>query len=268
MMSNLTKVWIFILGTAFLLLVLGYQLGDRLGLLISFAIALAINILIFFFGDQKIISLLKAQPLLGQDPYGVLPVTQALAQKLKVPLPKVYLFESELPTSFTIGHSWQNPSLGFSSSLLKKLNPQEIECVIAHQLCRIKRWDSFAYSVTSTLANTLLGLGQFLDRLLPFRLFTSLLVPLSWLVIKAIVRDSNIYLNDQEASKVIPDRFLLGKTLWKLQGYAENRPLDLPPCMGHLFIVDPQASATKNFFTDFHPTIEARLSRLIGYYPP
>lgn len=268
MTSNLTKVWLFILGTAFLILVLGYQLGGRLGLLAAFGVTLALNVLIFFFGDQKIISELKAQQIQGQDPFGTLEIVRAIAQKLKMPTPKVYLFESNLPTSFTVGHSWQRPSLGLSESLLKKLNTQEIECVVAHQLCRIKRWDSFSYSVTSTLANTLLGLGQFIDRFLPFQVLTVLLTPLSWIVIKMIVRDKNIFINDQEASKVLSDRFLLGRTLWKLQGYAENNPLQISPCLGHLFIVDPQASSQKNFFTSFHPKIQTRLSRLMGYYPP
>src|SRR3954462_6553700 len=52
MFSNYTKVWIFIVGLCLFFLVAGYKFGGRLGLLLGLAAAIAIHILIFFYGEN------------------------------------------------------------------------------------------------------------------------------------------------------------------------------------------------------------------------
>lgn len=269
MLTNSTKVWIFIVTSSLALLVIGYQLGERLGLLIGFGLAILLNFLVFSYGENRVLAKLNARPLKGQDAWGLIDTVERLSEKLDMPAPAIYITPHVSVSALCVGHSWKKSSLCFTTGLAKKLNPQELEAVVAHQLCHIRRLDSFAFGVTSTLANSVVGVGQFLDSFLPkrLRIFMTLLSPLGWLIIKSVVGQKTFFENDLMASELIEDRRLLGEVLWRLEGLAETQPLNVPPCTSHLFIVNPEGFEQKNLFLRSHPTIEERLQKLMGYYP-
>ncbi|HPI41148.1 MAG TPA: heat-shock protein, partial [Pseudobdellovibrionaceae bacterium] len=60
-----TKIWILALGFSFFLMTLGFLWGDRLGLVVMFLISLGLNAVLFYWGDQKVLSKLEARPLMG-----------------------------------------------------------------------------------------------------------------------------------------------------------------------------------------------------------
>lgn len=269
MMNNNTKVWVFILASSLAMLILGYQLGGRLGLLVCFFLALLLNFFVFFYGESRVLSKLKAQRIRGQDAWGLQDTVERLSTQLEIPAPSVYITPHESVNAFCVGHSWKRGALVFTVGLLNKFNEAEIEAVIAHQLCHIRRLDTFAFGVSSTLANSVVGLGQFLDNLLPYKLkfFMPLLSPLGWLIIKSVVVEKSFFENDLMASELLNNRSQLGEVLWRMEGLAQTHPLEIPACTSHLFMVNPEGFKQKNLFLKSHPAIEVRLQRLMGYYP-
>jgi len=270
MMSNSTKVWIFILTSSLAFLVLGYQFGDRIGLLIGFALALGLNFLVFFYGESHLLAKLHAKPLKGQDAWGLLQIVEKYSNRLDMPAPAVYLTPHPLASAFCVGHSWKRGSLCFTLGMVQKLNQDELEAVVAHQLCHIRRLDSFTFSVSSTLANSICGIGVFLDSFLPSKMrpfFMTLFSPLGWIIIKVVVGQKSFFENDLMASEIIEDRRKLGEVLWRLEGLAQTQPMSVPPCTNHLFIVNPEGFEQKNLFLKSHPSIKVRLQKLMGYYP-
>ncbi len=269
MFTNSTKVWIFIVTSSLAFLVIGYQFGERMGLLVGFTFAILLNFLVFFYGENRILNKLKARPLIGQDAWGILQIVEEMAAKLEMPAPSVYITPHSAVSAFCVGHSWKKSSLCFTTGLAQKLSRAELQAVVAHQLCHIRRLDSFAFGVTSTLANAIVGTGQVLDSFLPrkLRIFKTVLSPFGWLIIKSVVGQKTFFENDLMASELIQDRRTLGETLWRLEGLAETLPLHIPPCTSHLFIVNPEGFQQRNLFLRSHPTIEVRLQKLLGYYP-
>lgn len=269
MTHNNTKVWLFILLSSLFLLIAGYELGERLGLLLGFLSAVLINLFVFIYGDSRILSKLQARPLLGQDPWGLLHIVEKTSASLDMPTPEVFVTPHTAVNAFCVGHSWKGGSLGFTTGLLLKMNSDELEAVVAHQLCHIRRLDTFSYSVSSTLANSIVGLGQFLDSLLPYKLqfFMPLLSPIGWVIIKGAVGEKSVFENDLMASQVLQSRPRLGEILWRLEGLAGTNPLHPPPCTNHLFMVNPEGFSQKNLFLRSHPDIEVRLKKLMGYFP-
>lgn len=269
MTNNSTKVWISVLLSSLAFLIIGYQLGERLGLLIGFLFALVINFFVFYYGDNRILAKLNATRLKGQDAWGLTEKVKHLSKKLGMPAPTIYITPHKSVSAFCVGQTWKAGSLGFTSGLLDKLNDQELESVIAHQLCHIHNLDTFAFGVASTLANSIVGLGQFLDSLLPYKLnfFMPLLSPIGWMIIKTVAVEKKFYENDLMAADLLEDRRNLGETLWRLEGLAQTKPLEIPPCTSHLFIVNPEGFKQKNLFLKSHPSIEVRLQKLMGYYP-
>lgn len=269
MQNTSTKVWVFILSSSLALLVLGYQFGERLGLMIGFLLALLLNFMVFFYGESRVLAKLKAKRLKGQDAWGLLERVERLSAQLGVPVPTVYLIPESSANAFSVGHSWKKGSLGFTLGLLQTLEDEEVEAVVAHQLCHIRRLDTFAFSVSSTLANSVVGLGQFLDSFLPYRLrfFRPLFSPVGWLIIKLVVGEKSFFENDLMASQLVGERQRLGEALWRLEGLAQTKPLSIPPCTSHLFMVNPEGFKQRNMFLKSHPPIEVRLQKLMGYYP-
>lgn len=270
MINNNTKVWIFILSTSLALLIVGYQLGERLGLLVGFLLAVFLNFFVFFFGDSRVLTKLNSMRIKGQDSWGLLTMVDKYADILNMPVPAIYITPHQSANAFCVGQSWKKGSLGFTLGLLNRLSESELEAVVAHQMCHIRRLDTFAFGVSSTIANSIVGVGQFLDSLIPHKkinFFMPLFSPIGWLIIKGVVVEKSFFENDEMASSLIEGRTKLGDVLWRLEGLAQTLPLEVPPCTSHLFIVNPEGFNQKNLFLKSHPSIKIRLQKLMGYYP-
>lgn len=287
MTNNSTKVWVTILTSSLAFLIVGYQLGERLGLLIGFLIALLINFFVFYYGDNRILTKLNASQLKGQDAWRLTETVHRLSEKLNMPAPTIYITPHMSVNAFCVRHSWKVGSLGFTTGLLQKLSSEELESVVAYQLCHIHNLDTFVFGIISTLANSIVGFGQFLtSRLLYSLLFFGflifilrlspvgllviasvlLLTLMSWLIIKSVVIEKLFFTNDLMAAGILEDRVRLGEILWRLEGLAQTKPLEIPPCTSHLFMVNPEGFKKKTFLKS-HPAIDVRLKKLMGYYP-
>lgn len=276
MNANSTKVWIFILISSLTLLILGYELGGRLGLFIGFLIAIGLNFFVFFYGEPQILATFHAKPLRGQDPWGLLELVEKYSDHVGLTVPDLYLIPLETETAFCVNQSWRKGSIALTSGLVRSFSREDLEAVIAFQVCSLKKLDSFTAGVTSTLANALVGVGRLLDHFWPpnyFLLknqkqkpFLKLFAPLGWTLIRLSTRHQSFFENDLQAAELLHDRFRLAEVLWRLEGLAQTQPLLPPPCSSHLFIVNPEGYR-QNLFLKSHPSIEVRLQKLMGYYP-
>lgn len=276
MTANSTKVWIFILISSLTLLVLGYEVGERMGLFIGFLLAVALNFFVFFYGESQILTSMQAKPVKGQDSWGIAEFVQKYSDHIGLPLPDIYLIPSETETAFCVSQSWRRGALALTSGLVRNFSKEDLEAVVAHQVCSLKKLDNFAVGITSVLANALIGLGRLLDHFWPpnyFLLpdqkqkpFLKLFAPLGWSLVKVTTNHKQFFENDLQAAELIHDRFRMAEVLWRLEGLAQTQPLAPPPCSSHLFIVNPEGYHQKLLLKS-HPSIEARLQKLMGYYP-
>ncbi len=276
MTANSTKVWIFILISSLTLLILGYEIGERAGLFIGFLCSVGLNFFVFFYGESQILNSLHAKQIKGQDAWGLEEVLEKYSAHLGIEAPDLYLVPSETETAFCVNHLWRRGSLAVTTGLLKCFHKEDLEAVLAYQLCSLNKLDSFTVGVTSTLANALIGLGLLLDHFWPpnyFLLkgqkqkpFLRFFTPIGWGLIKLANGHKRFYQNDLQAAELIHDRFRMAEVLWRLEGLAQTQPLRPPPCSSHLFIVNPEGYHQKLLFKS-HPSIEVRLQKLMGYYP-
>lgn len=270
------RVWIFLLAIAFAHLFVGYKLGGRLGLFIGLLMATNLNILVFFFGEAQLLQRFRAKKIQGQDAWGLRDISKHYAKMAGLPAPTIYLIPSHHVLAFSLGHTWKNAAICLSQGLLERLSPEEVDAIVAHQVCHIRRLDTFSFGVMSSLANALVGLSTVLDRAwpvnwfrkgLPQRPFSQLLSPVSWLLIRFAVSDKNFYENDDLAASLLPNRKNLATALWKMECYSQTQPVQTIPCTHHLFVVNPEGLRESNWFYLTHPKLENRIRRLVGTYP-
>lgn len=274
---NLSKVsmkaWFFLAVIGLAHLFLGYRLGGRTGLWVGFILAALFILLVYFFSEPPLLEKFQARRLQGQDSWNLRELAQKYSKLAGVAMPDLYLMESLTPVAFSLGH---RPSICISTELLRKLDAAEIEAVMAHQICHLKRTESFAFSISQALASSLVGLATVMDFGWPAnwfrkgfrqRPFLTLVSPLAGLILRISLSDHSYFENDDLAASFIADRKALASALWKIESFCQAQPLDILPCTNHLFIVNPEGLKESNWFFVTHPKMESRLKRLVGTYP-
>lgn len=275
-MKSATKVWVFLALASFFTIYLGAKLYGRTGLLFAFCIASLFVILAVLTRSTLLFEKLGARELCGQDSWGINLKLDKWAQTLSQRPARLFILDSPAAVACSVVDHWGDRFICLSEGLLKKLSPDEVEAILVHQLCHLIQLDNFFFAAASLMANTLLRLAEGLDQLLPLgkvsrfpwrQPFSLLISPLAWLPIRLNIRETSHFADDDLASQVLPNRKVLAQALWKLESLNQARPLDIPACSNHLFVVNPRGLRDHNWFYRTHPKMSLRLKRMIGYEP-
>ncbi len=79
---------------------------------------------------------------------------QDLAQRLRIKMPEVWVYEAPDPNAFATGPSKNNSMVAVSTGLLNNLNEQEVRAVLAHEMGHVYNGDMFTTTVLMGLMNT------------------------------------------------------------------------------------------------------------------
>jgi heat shock protein HtpX len=147
-----------------LLLLGGEAIGGRSGLEIALVIAVAMNFFGYFFSDKVALSMYRAQlvtPTENSDAYArVYPIVQSLSQRMNIPMPKLWLIPEESPNAFATGRNPEHASVAFTVGVLRLMNDQELEGVVAHELGHVQNRDILTSSVAATIATAITFLAR------------------------------------------------------------------------------------------------------------
>src|SRR5262245_2084027 len=147
-----------------LLLFGGEMLGGRNGLGIALVIAVGMNFFGYFFSDKLALAMYSAQPVTpaenGEVYARVFPIVQSLCHRMGLPMPKLWLIADESPNAFATGRNPQHASVAFAAGVLRLMNDQELEGVVAHELGHVKNRDILTSSVAATIAAAITFLAR------------------------------------------------------------------------------------------------------------
>src|SRR5579884_752696 len=139
-----------------LFLFAGEALGGRNGLYTGLVLAIVMNFFSYFFSDKIALMTYGAQPVTPeQNPevyYRVAPIVSRLAERMRIPMPKLYLIPDQSPNAFATGRNPQHASVAFTAGILQIMNDNEIEGVVAHELGHVLHRDILISSVAATIA--------------------------------------------------------------------------------------------------------------------
>jgi len=79
---------------------------------------------------------------------------QEIAQRLRIEMPEVWVYESPDPNAFATGPSKNNSMVAVSTGLLNSLDEQEVRAVLAHEMGHVYNGDMFVTTVLAGLMNT------------------------------------------------------------------------------------------------------------------
>ena len=262
-----------------LLLFGGEVFGGRNGLYIALAIAVFMNFFSYFFSDKMALSMYSAQPVTpteNSEVYArVFPIVQSLTQRMGLPMPKLWLIADESPNAFATGRNPEHASVAFTAGVLKLMNDQELEGVVAHELGHVKNRDILTSSVAATIAAAITVLARMAfwfggsrdddeDRGSGWAgLIMLILAPVAAMLIQMAISRTREYSADETSAHVTHNPNELISALGKLETWSKRIPMsDVNPATAHLFIIKPFTGGGFMRLFSTHPSTEDRIARL------
>jgi len=260
-----------------LFLACGWLIGGQTGMIFAFGLALVMNVGSYWFSDKLVLRMYGAQPVENTD---LNAIVAELAARGGMPVPKVYLIDSDQPNAFATGRNPENAAVAATSGLMRRLNRDEVRAVLAHELGHVKNRDSLTMTITAVLAGAIGMLAQSIfflgafggrdDRNSPLggigALLVMILAPIAAMLVQMAISRSREYEADRAGAELSGQPRALASALHKIShGAAEipNPRAEQNPASAHLFIINPlHGSGADNLFST-HPSTENRIARLL-----
>jgi len=171
--SNKRRTFFFFLLYAVLFIVIGYFVGIYLneplvGIILAGLVFVVIFLISFFGGKGVITSMAGAREVSKQQEPFLYNTVEALSIAAGKPMPKVYIIETEVPNAFAAGRKPEDAVIAVTRGLMKRLNRQELEGVIAHEMAHISNYDVLLATVAVVLAGTIVFVSVIVRRMLLF----------------------------------------------------------------------------------------------------
>jgi heat shock protein HtpX len=152
------------LGFAIGYAVSGYLEGGYVAILIALAVALMLSVGSYFGGDSLILGISRARLVNeGQAPQ-LLNVVREMSIAANVPMPRVYVIDDEAPNAFATGRDPSHASVAVTTGLLEKLNREELQGVIGHELSHVRNFDIRFTLLVGVLVGSIVLLADFFLR--------------------------------------------------------------------------------------------------------
>ena len=251
--------------------------GDN-GMYIGLAIAVVMNFSSYFFSDKIALMSYGAQPVSeteNPEVYRrVAPIVRGLAQRMGLPMPKLWIIAEDSPNAFATGRNPSHASVAFTSGILRIMDDREIEGVVAHELGHVLHRDILISSVAATLAAAITMLARFAfffegDSRRDDRnggaltaIAMMILAPFAALLIQMAISRSREYDADAASAKYTGTPYELISGLQKLEAYSQRIPMEATPSTAHLFIMKPRLGLGLGSLFSTHPPTEERIRRL------
>src|SRR3989338_4803522 len=153
--QNITKTWI--LMTLFFVVIIGlgwffsfyYGNPDILYFFVAFSILM--NIFSYWFSDKIVLTLAGAKLAKREEYFDLYTSVENLSITAGLPMPKVYVVEDPAPNAFATGRNKEHAVVCVTTGLLKILEKNELEGVIAHELSHIGNRDMLLSTVVVVL---------------------------------------------------------------------------------------------------------------------
>jgi len=253
-------------------LVLLWAFGDSFGLLPMVLVVVGMAFLQYYTSDKLALAMSGAKVVSPEQAPELHAMVEKLCMQADLPKPKVAIIDTEMPNAFATGRNPKNSAVAVTTGLWHRLEPREVEGVLAHELAHIANRDVLIMTLASSfamLAGLLTRWGAFLgggrDRgggvpvwLVVF-VVSILTYILSFILIRTISRYRE-YAADRGAALITGAPEQLMSALQKIaSGMAmiPQRDLREAEALNAFFIIP----AAKELFAT-HPPLEKRLANL------
>jgi len=264
--------------------------GEPAGGVVATGLALVVGGLAgigtYFAGDSLVLSVSGAREVDEAVAPQLLNVVREMAIAANVPMPRVYLIEDTAPNAFATGRDPKHASVAVTTGLLEKLDREELQGVLAHELSHVRNLDIRFSLIVGVMVGAIAILADFFLRftfwgggrgrnreggggggaqavVFIIAIALAILAPLISRFIQLAVNRQREYLADASAVELSRNPYGLERALAKISGDAEvlevaNRGTQ------HMYFTNPikKFEERSSGLMSTHPPIIDRINRL------
>ncbi len=256
-----------------------FLMGDYwwFGLVFFLSIAIAINLIAYFYSDRIIMWSYKAKIASPKEAPRLYKSVQRVNSFYGLPEPRIAIIPSATPNAFATGRNPEKAVVAVTDGLLKILTDRELDGVVAHEMAHVKNRDVLVMTVAATVA----GAIAFLARMFWFNMIfgrrrgggdmgmilivivVAITAPLAALLVRLAISRSREFKADKIGGMTIHRPNDLADALLKLEKANKRKPIEKGnPASSSLFIVNPfRGNALGRMFAT-HPPVKERVKRL------
>lgn len=282
-------VFFFFVFIVFIGLIIGMYWGNQyFGIVLAVIVGVIYFLISYYGGAQSILSMSGAKEAQKPEHTYLINTVEGLAIAAGIPVPKVYVIEDTALNAFATGRDPKNSYVAVTSGLLKKLNRQELEGVLAHELSHIKNYDIRVMMLAAVMVGITVLLSDFLLRsflwggkgrdrennqmtfvLIIVGLALAILSPLIGEMMKLAISRKREYLADASGALLTRYPKGLADALRKIKADPDPLVDHANKATAHLYISTPfrhggekkKASWLQGLFST-HPDIDSRIKKL------
>ena len=273
MNKNSFKTFFLLLLMTVFFLVIGELLGGVQGMQIALILAIVMNFISYFFSDSIVLASYKAKPVSQEQDPRLHSIVTELAMQAKIPVPKIYKINTNMPNAFATGRNPQHAAVAVTEGILRLLDDRELRGVLAHELSHVKNRDILISCIAATLAGAIMllvrmgflfsgGKNSKNNSNLIIALLLMILAPIAASLIQMAISRSREYIADSDGAKISGDPLALASALRKLAYGNSRQQNNVSENTAHMFIVNPLTGKSLQGLFSTHPPIDDRIKKL------
>ena len=273
---NTLRAGILLAALTGIFLAVGYFIGGPQGMVIAFFVAMATNAFAYWNSDKMVLSMYGAKEVDRASAPEFFDIVARLAANAKLPMPKVFIIDSDQPNAFATGRDPDHAAVAATTGLLRILDAREVAGVIGHELTHVRNRDTLVMTITATLAGAIGMLAHFAFFFGGRRdennrggaigaIAIMILAPMAAAVVQFAISRSREYGADEGGAEISGDPLALASALAKLDQAAHQVPnyeAQANPATAHIFIVNPLSGEGADNLFSTHPSTANRIARL------
>ena len=258
-----------------LLMAIGDYFGGLQGMTIMLFFGVAMNFFTYWNSDKMVLAHYNAHEVDARTAPRLYAIVKRLADRAKLPMPKVYIIDSPVPNAFATGRNPEHAAVAVNTALADLLDEDELAGVLAHELSHVKHRDILISTVAASMAgaiSTIAQWGMFLgggrdengESRNPFAtILVMILAPLAAALIQMAVSRSREYMADKSGGELCGDPNALADALLKIEAFARRRVMPgATEATAHMFIINPFSGVNMRQLFSTHPPTEERVRLL------
>ena len=258
-----------------LLMAIGDYFGGLQGMTIMLVFGVVMNFFTYWNSDKMVLAHYRAQEVNARTAPRLYAIVKRLADRAKLPMPKVYIIDSPVPNAFATGRNPEHAAVAVNTALADLLDEDELAGVLAHELSHVKHRDILISTVAASMAgaiSTIAQWGMFFgggrdengeSRNPIATILVMLLAPMAAALIQMAVSRSREYMADKSGGELCGNPNALADALLKIEAFARRRVMPgATEATAHMFIINPFSGVNMRQLFSTHPPTEERVRLL------